>query len=246
VTEASEIQLLATDGHSFCAHVAFPDPVAPAPCVVLLHEIFGINSYMLAMAREFAAAGFVALIPDLFARQERDVNLAYEGPDFDHAIKLRDNLDFALALTDISAAVQWGRTTDRGNGAIAAVGYCLGGGLAFITAATADVDCAVSYYARDMPVCDSEMLLCPDRRCWSESTDGWEFPVNKPQAQANNELRYERQLHGRPCRLEGFGRQAGPGSERRPNYPDRVCQGRSRYCGRSLAGSLRRRTSNPV
>jgi dienelactone hydrolase len=146
VTEASEIQLLATDGHSFCAHVAFPDPVAPAPCVVLLHEIFGINSYMLAMAREFAAAGFVALIPDLFARQERDVNLAYEGPDFDHAIKLRDNLDFALALTDISAAVQWGRTTDRGNGAIAAVGYCLGGGLAFITAATADVDCAVSYY----------------------------------------------------------------------------------------------------
>ena len=62
----------------------------------------------------------------------------------------------------------------------------------------------------------------------------------------NNELRYERQLHGRPCRLEGFGRQAGPRSERRPNYPDRVCRGRSRYCGRSLAGSLRRRTSNPV
>lgn len=70
------------------------------------------------------------------------------------------------------------------------------------------------------PDSDSEMLSGSDCRCWSESPDGWEFPAISRRHKQNIESRYERQLYGRPCRLEGFGRQAGPGSERRPNYPD--------------------------
>lgn len=146
VSTVSEIRLTAVDGHGFRAYVAVPGADAPVSCVVLLHEIFGINAYMQTMAREFADAGFIAVVPDLFARQERDVNLGYTGPDFNHAIHLRDNLDLDLTLKDISASFEWCRRTERGNGAVAALGYCLGGGLAFITAATEDIDCAVSYY----------------------------------------------------------------------------------------------------
>lgn len=60
--------------------------------------------------------------------------------------------------------------------------------------------------ARDMPVCDSGMLPDSDRKCWSESTDGWNSRGISRRHKQTSELRYERQLHGRPCRLEGFGR----------------------------------------
>ncbi|WP_159709149.1 dienelactone hydrolase family protein [Arthrobacter sp. 18067] len=141
-----EVRLTAFDGHRFRAYVASPATHAPAACVVLLHEIFGINAYMQTMAGEFADAGYIAVVPDLFARQEQDVDLGYTGPDFNHAIELRDNLDVDLALTDIAASLAWCRRTNGGNGRVATLGYCLGGGLAFITAATEKVDCAVSYY----------------------------------------------------------------------------------------------------
>ncbi|MDQ1060824.1 dienelactone hydrolase [Arthrobacter globiformis] len=141
------INLTAQDGHQFRAFLAAPDTGGPFPCLILLHEIFGINTYMRTMAREFADAGFLAIVPDLFARQELDVDLHHEGEDFDKALKLRDGLDVTMALTDISAAIVWARAAAAGNSAVGTLGYCLGGGLAFLAAVTQPVDCAVSYYA---------------------------------------------------------------------------------------------------
>ncbi|WP_181762647.1 dienelactone hydrolase family protein [Pseudarthrobacter sp. B4EP4b] len=138
--------ITAADGHEFRAFVASPETGERVPVLILLHEIFGINDYMRTMAHEFAAAGYVAVVPDLFARQEKDVELAYTGKDFDHAIELRDGLDFAAVLADISATLTWGRQTSLGTGAVASLGYCLGGGLAFLASAELDLDCAVSYY----------------------------------------------------------------------------------------------------
>lgn len=144
---ASEyIKLTAADGHEFRAFTATPDSAERAPVLVLLHEIFGINKYMRTMAQEFADAGYLAVVPDLFARQEKDVELAYTGSDFDHAIELRDGLDFPAVLADIAATLGWGRHTDRGTGAVGSLGYCLGGGLSFLAAADLKLDCAVSYY----------------------------------------------------------------------------------------------------
>lgn len=140
------IKLTAADGHEFRAFTATPDSAERAPVLVLLHEIFGINKYMRTMAQEFADTGYLAVVPDLFARQEKDVELAYTGSDFDHAIKLRDGLDFAAVLEDIAATVSWGRHTRRGTAAVGSLGYCLGGGLAFLSAAELKLDCAVSYY----------------------------------------------------------------------------------------------------
>lgn len=144
---ASEyIKLTAADGHEFRAFTSTPASPEAAPVLVLLHEIFGINKYMRTMAAEFAAAGYVAVVPDLFARQEKDVELAYTGPEFDHAIELRDGLNFAAVLSDIAAAVEWGRHGGTGTGDVGTLGYCLGGGLSFLTAAELKLDCAVSYY----------------------------------------------------------------------------------------------------
>lgn len=143
---AEYIQLTAADGHEFRAYTMAPDSPQPAPVLILLHEIFGINDYMRTMAQEFADAGYLVVVPDLFARQEKDVELAYTGTDFEHAIKLRDGLDFTAVLEDISAAVSWGHRTGRGTGSVGSLGYCLGGGLSFLASAKLDLDCAISYY----------------------------------------------------------------------------------------------------
>ncbi|MCG2623039.1 dienelactone hydrolase family protein [Arthrobacter sp. I2-34] len=146
MTHEQFVTLTATDGHTFRAYTSAPDGAEPVDAIVLLHEIFGINKYMRTMAREFAEAGYLAIVPDLFARQEKDVELAYTGADFDHAIELRDNLDFALVLEDIAAAIGWTHAGERSTGRTGALGYCLGGGLAFMAARELDLDCAVSYY----------------------------------------------------------------------------------------------------
>ncbi len=144
MTDKQFVTLNAADGHTFRAYVSVPLRAHDAPSLVLLHEIFGINKYMRTMAREFSEAGYLVIVPDLFARQEQDVELAYTGTDFDHAIKLRDQLDLGLALKDIEAAIGWSR--EQSEEPVGVLGYCLGGGLAFMAAAELAVDCAVSYY----------------------------------------------------------------------------------------------------
>ena len=146
MTDEHFVTLTAADGHTFRAYISAPAEAEGAPALVLLHEIFGINKYMRTMAREFCEAGYLAIVPDLFARQERDVELAYTGPDFDHAIQLRDRLDYTLVMEDIDAAIGWVRARAGSAAGVGVLGYCLGGGLAFMAAAGLDVDCAVSYY----------------------------------------------------------------------------------------------------
>jgi carboxymethylenebutenolidase len=139
-------ELIANDGHRLRAHVATPDGDKTMGGIVLLHEIFGINHYMRDMATIFAQHGYLAIVPDLFARQERDVELGYIGEDFDHAIGLRDGLDWNTVVLDIAAAAEHLRAHRRSNRRVAALGYCLGGGLAIKAAAEAPVDAAISYY----------------------------------------------------------------------------------------------------
>jgi carboxymethylenebutenolidase len=140
------VQLRAADGHEFRAYVVEPTAPGNGNAIVLLHEIFGINSYMRTMAAEFAATGLTAVVPDLFARQERDVELGYHGEEFEHAIELRNGLDFDLVLDDIRAAMEWASSRPGNGGKVGLLGYCLGGGLAFLAASALDPACAVSYY----------------------------------------------------------------------------------------------------
>ncbi|RZL84448.1 MAG: dienelactone hydrolase family protein [Rhodococcus sp. (in: high G+C Gram-positive bacteria)] len=146
MTSGSMVDLSAADGHTFRAYSVSPEVTEPVGGLVLLHEIFGINSYMRTMAEIFAGHGFHTLVPDLFARQERDVELGYSGDDFTHALELRDNLDRSTVTLDIGVASDFLRGGATSNGRVGTLGYCLGGGLAILAAAHTDVDTAVSYY----------------------------------------------------------------------------------------------------
>jgi carboxymethylenebutenolidase len=114
---------------------------------VVLQEIFGVNANIRAIADEWAAAGYLAIAPDLVARQEPGVQLnpASEA-DRERATKLLKGLDEGLAVEDAKAALDFASDAAGGSALCAAVGYCLGGKIAFLLAARYKVSAAVSYY----------------------------------------------------------------------------------------------------
>jgi carboxymethylenebutenolidase len=146
VVTSSTISVAASTGGDFAAYLALPErPVAPA--IVILQEIFGVNANIRGVAYSFAAAGYIAIAPDLFWRQQPNVELDPAQPeDRERATGFLKGIDTALAVADALTAAAYVRTMPRASGKIGAVGYCLGGKLAYLLATHAEIDAAVSYY----------------------------------------------------------------------------------------------------
>jgi len=109
-----------------------------------LQEIFGVNDYMRSVTDWYAAHGFVALCPDLFWRMERGVQLT--EADWTKAIDFYQRLDEAKAVEDAAAAMDFLRQHPACSGRVGAVGFCLGGNLAYLLSVRFKPDCAVGYY----------------------------------------------------------------------------------------------------
>ncbi|MEK2600258.1 dienelactone hydrolase family protein [Burkholderia arboris] len=134
-----------TGNDSFGGYLALPKR-GTGPAVIIIQEIFGVNSHIRAVADQYASDGFVALAPDVFWRTQPRVELTYEGADRDKGIELMKKTDVGLAVADIGAAADALRARPEVAGKVAAIGYCFGGQLAYRAAATGNLDAAVSYY----------------------------------------------------------------------------------------------------
>jgi carboxymethylenebutenolidase len=136
------ISLTAKDGHKLAAYRA--DPTGkPKGALVVIQEIFGVNHHIRHLADDFAAKGYVAVAPALFDRVERGIELGYDQKSIEagRAIRMKVSLDGSLA--DVQAAIDYAKSV----GKVGVVGYCWGGGLAFIAAARLPgVAGAVGYY----------------------------------------------------------------------------------------------------
>lgn len=140
-----DIRVRSADGE-FAAYLATPD--APnGVAVVVLQEIFGVNANIRAIADAFAGAGYIAVAPDLYWRQDANVQLDPATTDGrEKAMQLMKGLDRDQAASDAAAAL--GTVRERFPGLVrsAAVGYCFGGGVAYLMAARGQVDAGISYY----------------------------------------------------------------------------------------------------
>jgi carboxymethylenebutenolidase len=134
----------------FAGFLALPPGASgTGPGLVLWQEIFGVNAHIQAVARQYALAGFVVLAPDAFWRQAPRVELGYTGDDRERALSLMQGYGSAEALADAAAAVALLRARPEvaaAGGRVGTIGYCMGGRLAWLTAATTPVQAAVSYY----------------------------------------------------------------------------------------------------
>lgn len=138
--------LNAFDGGTFDAYLALPSN-GRGPGIVLLQEIFGVNADMRRIADGYAARGYTVLCPDLFWRQEPGIQLTDQtDAEWARAFELYQGLDEAKAVDDAGAALAFLRQHPACTGKVGAVGFCLGGKLAYLIATRYQTDCSVGYY----------------------------------------------------------------------------------------------------
>jgi len=150
--------LKASDGHEFSAYQA--DPATPNGCgLVVIQEIFGVNSHIRSVTDGFAADGYRAIAPALFDRLERGHEAGYEAPDVERGRALMGQIDFDDAVRDVTATVE---ALAADGLKVGVVGYCWGGSLAWAAATRIDgVGCAVGYYGGKIPDLADAQPRCP-------------------------------------------------------------------------------------
>lgn len=142
---ARQVSISGSDG-AFAGYLAAPASGRGAG-VVVIQEIFGVNQVMRGVADELASHGYFALVPDLFWRLEPGVQLSDKtDAEWKRAFDLMGRFDPDKGVSDIQAAIDTLRARDGCTGKVGAVGYCLGGLLAYLTAARTNTDASVGYY----------------------------------------------------------------------------------------------------
>jgi len=120
---------------------------SPAPSVIVIQEIFGVNQVMRDLCDGLAAQGYTAVSPDLFWRIEPGIQLTDKSEaEWQRAFELFGAFDVDKGVEDLKATLAMMRGHPTCNGRVGSVGYCLGGKLAYLMACRSDADCSVSYY----------------------------------------------------------------------------------------------------
>jgi len=151
----SMIELTAADGHTLAAYKAGPEHAAHG--LVVVQEIFGVNSHMREVCDAFAAAGYAVISPALFDRAERGVELGYQQADMQRGLALRAQVPAEGTLADIEAAAAALGTAKRG-----IVGYCWGGTVAWWGATRSHTfQAAVGWYGGGIAAEKTATPHCP-------------------------------------------------------------------------------------
>jgi carboxymethylenebutenolidase len=135
--------IMARDGHEFQAYLS-PPPAKPRGAVVVIQEIFGVNSHIRAVTDGFAKEGYTAIAPAMFDRVRRGIELGYSDSDKELGAGYMQQLKLDETLKDLNAAV----AVVRHSGRTGIVGYCWGGAMSYVAAAELPIRCAAVYYGK--------------------------------------------------------------------------------------------------
>jgi carboxymethylenebutenolidase len=147
--------IMARDGHEFQAWLAAA-PGRPRGALLVIQEIFGVNSHIRTVTDRFAAEGYTAIAPSLFDRVRRGIELGYTPADMQEGSGYVKQLDPEATRRDLAAAL----AVVKHSGRAGAVGYCWGGTLAYLAAGQLPLACAVVYYGRVVSYLDQKPR-CP-------------------------------------------------------------------------------------
>lgn len=141
--KTEKITLAVEDGTHMGAYVAMPDGNMAGAGIIVLQEAFGVNGYIRDVCERLAREGYVAIAPELFHRQGDGIEVPYDS--LDRAI-MQSLTDEGMEA-DIRAAFDWlGTQDDITPGAIATIGFCMGGRASFLANATLPLRAAISFY----------------------------------------------------------------------------------------------------
>ena len=147
--------IMARDGHEFQAWLAAARG-RPRGAVLVIQEIFGVNSHIRAVTDGFAADGYTAIAPSLFDRVRRGIELGYSSADMQEGSGYSKQLTPETTLRDLAA----GLAVVKHAGRVGSVGYCFGGAMSYLAACQLPLACAVVYYGRVLSYIDQKPR-CP-------------------------------------------------------------------------------------
>jgi carboxymethylenebutenolidase len=110
------------------AFVVYPEVKTKAPAVLVIHEIFGLTDWAKSLADQIAAAGYIAIAPDLLSAPGKDTE---SYPSQDAAVKAISALQTPQIFADLDAAADYVTKLPAANGTLAVTGFCWGGGQSF-------------------------------------------------------------------------------------------------------------------
>ncbi len=156
------IAIATTGGGTFSGYLATPES-GSGPGLILLQEIFGVNQHIRELADHYAEEGYLVLAPDLFWRMKPGIELGYSDDDFKTAFSYYQRFDLDQAILDTGDALRALRANAGCTGKVGAIGFCLGGKLAYLAAARLPIDAAVGYYgvAIEEALSEAKSITCP-------------------------------------------------------------------------------------
>ncbi len=162
MTTSRTIDIPTSAGSGYTGYFAMP-AAEKAGGIVLIQEIFGVNSHIRQVADLYADAGYFVLAPDVFWRVQPHVELGYTPEDIQEGIQLAGKLKPEQTMADMADAAKFLRQLPESNGKLAAVGYCFGGRTTYEMAANKLIDAAVSYYGGgiDQQLDKASNISCP-------------------------------------------------------------------------------------
>lgn len=150
--------LTSPDGHAFDLHFAQPEDNMKG-AVVILPEIFGINSHIQSVVTGYANAGYLAAAPALFDRVTPKYESGYEATDVENGIALMQRISFEQTIMDVQTTVaHLGQQHDR----VSVIGYCWGGTIAWLASAQVPgLTTSICYYPGGLASLAGIKPMCP-------------------------------------------------------------------------------------
>jgi carboxymethylenebutenolidase len=204
-------ETLKTGDGAFDVFVAKPDGAGPWAGVVVLQEIFGVNPVVREICQSLAQDGYLAVAPDLFWRIEPGVDITDQSEaEWKKAFALLNAFDIDKGLDDIQTTIDWVRKQPDCTGRVGAVGHCLGGQLAFLTATRTDADVSVAYYGVGIETRLGEAAKIHNPLLLHiAEADGFVSPAAQAQIRAALETNPHVTIHSYPGRDHAFARPGG-------------------------------------
>ena len=152
----STLQLLAADGNRLSAYLVKPAGT-PRGAVVVVQEIFGVNSHIRRVAEQYAAEGYLAIAPALFDRLQKGVDLGYDAAGMQAGIALMMKATNEGAVADLNAAIDAVAHAGR----VGMVGYCWGGRCTYLAGCKTNITAGVVYYGGGITQLLDDTPRCP-------------------------------------------------------------------------------------
>jgi carboxymethylenebutenolidase len=159
----SESLTITSSGGSFQGYFTAPDS-ASVPGVIVIQEIFGVNSHIRSVCERLTEAGYAALAPDIFWRVQPGIELGYTADDIAKGRELKAKMNMDEVIEDVRAAFDvLGAQPECQGQKLGIIGFCYGGLISYTAATRLDPACASSYYGGGIVeyLNEADRLSCP-------------------------------------------------------------------------------------